>query len=243
MTLDLHTQGFLDALGRIDARKKREMQPYYQDDLITLYHGDCLEITTWLNADVLVTDPPYGQAYKSRMNRANRTDWHDEIKGDHNTNLRDDAIELWGDDKAALVFGTWKTTKPRKTKQTVVWDKTPCGFMGDLAIPFGTAHEEIYCLGKNGWTGTREASIIKAQMLMSNDADRPDHPTPKPIGLMERLIEKTVGIIADPFAGSGATLIAARNLGRKVIGIELEQRYCDLIVKRVSQSAFDFSKL
>ncbi len=60
---------------------------------------------------------------------------------------------------------------------------------------------------------------------------------------MERLIDKTVGIIADPFAGSGATLIAARNLGRKVIGIEVEQRYCDLIVKRVSQSAFDFSKL
>ena len=219
------------------------MKPYYQDDLITLYHGDCLEITDWLDADVLVTDPPYGQAYKSNMDRGSRTQWHDSIKGDDNTNLRDAALELWGDTKVALVFGTWKVAKPQKTRQTLVWDKTPCGFMGDLAIPFGTAHEEIYCLGKDGWTGTREASIIKAQMLMSNDADRPNHPTPKPVGLMERLLDKTLGIVADPFAGSGATLIAARNLGRQVIGIELEEKYCELIAKRASQSAFDFSNL
>lgn len=224
-------------------QEKREMKPYYQDDLITLYYGDCLEITDWLDADVLVTDPPYGQAYKSNMNRGNRTDWHDSIKGDESTDLRDNALTLWGNDKAALVFGTWKVSKPSKTRQTVVWDKTPCGFMGDLAIPFGTAHEEIYCLGKDGWTGTREASVIKAQMLMSNDADRPDHPTPKPVGLMERLVDKTLGTVADPFAGSGATLIAARNLGRQVIGIELEEKYCELIAKRASQSAFDFSNL
>ena len=165
------------------------------------------------------------------------------IKGDDNTNLRDTALGLWGDSKVALVFGTWKVAKPQKTRQTLVWDKTPCGFMGDLAIPFGTAHEEIYCLGKDGWTGTREASIIKAQMLMSNDADRPNHPTPKPVGLMERLLDKTLGTVADPFAGSGATLIAARNLGRQVIGVELEEKYCELIAKRASQSAFDFSNL
>lgn len=216
------------------------MKPYYQDDWVTLYHGDCLEITDWLNADVLVTDPPYGQNYKSNMNRGNRQNWHEVIKGDDDVAVRDNALALWGDEKAGLVFGTWKVEKPKQTKQTVIWDKTPCGFMGDLSIPFGSAHEEIYCIGKNGWTGTRESSIINVQMLMSGDANRPDHPTPKPVGLMERLIGKTEGVIADPFAGSGATLLAARNLGRKVIGIELEERYCDLIANRLSQQVFVF---
>lgn len=214
--------------------------PYYQDELVTLYHGDALEITEWLDADVLVTDPPYGQAYKSNMDRGSRQNWHEEIKGDKDIEVRDKAIKLWPKNKTALVFGTWKTTKPIDTKQVIIWDKTPCGFMGDLSIPFGNAHEEIYCLGKDGWTGRREASIVKAQMLMSADANRPNHPTPKPVGLMEKLISKTLGTIADPFAGSGATLLAARNLGRKVIGVELEEKYCELIANRLSQSAFDF---
>lgn len=219
------------------------VKPYYQDDLVTLYHGDCLQITEWLEADVLITDPPYGQAYKSNMDRGSRTEWHDEISGDQTTDLRDDALNMWGSEKAGLVFGTWKTSRPHLTKQVVIWDKTPCGFMGDLQIPFGNAHEEIYCIGNAGWFGTREASIIRAQMLMSNDKSRPNHPTPKPVGLMEKLVAKTLGVIADPFAGSGATLIAARNLGRKVIGVELEEKYCELIVSRLSQQVFDLGGL
>ena len=214
--------------------------PYYQDNFVTLYHGDCLEITDWLEADVLVTDPPYGQSYKSNMDRGSRTDWHDPIQGDGDVKVRDEALKLWESEKAALVFGTWKVQKPESTRQTVIWDKTPCGYMGDLSIPFGSAHEEIYCLGKKGWTGKRDASIINAQMLMSNNSNRPDHPTPKPIGLMEKLISKTLGTIADPFAGSGSTLLAARNLGRQVIGVEMEEKYCEVIAKRMQQQSFDF---
>ncbi len=219
------------------------MKPYYQDDYVTLYHGDCLEQTQWLDADVLVTDPPYGMSYKSGMDRGNRKEWHDKINGDDSPELRDNALSLWDGNKAAIVFGTWRIPRPEKTKQLVIWDKSPCGFMGDLSIPFGPTHEDIYLLGTVGWTGTREPSIINAQMLMSGDKNRPNHPTPKPVGLMEKLVSKTLGIVADPFAGSGATLIAARNLGRKAIGVELEEKYCEIIATRLSQQAFNFEEM
>lgn len=219
------------------------MSIYFEDELVTLHHADCLEETQWLEADVLVTDPPYGISYKSGMDRGSRTNWHETISGDDSPELRDAALKLWGDERAAIVFGTWRVERPLKTKQLVIWDKSPCGFMGDLSIPFGPTHEDIYLLGKQGWTGTREPSVINAQMLMSGDKSRPDHPTPKPVGLMEKLVSKTVGIIADQFAGSGATLVAARNLGRKAIGVELEERYCEVIAKRLSQQAFNFEEL
>jgi len=112
--------------------------------------------------------------------------------------------------------------------------------MGDVSIPWGPTDEEIYVLG-SGFVGKRESNVIRAQTLMSSDSRRPDHPTPKPVALMEALIAKCPpGVIADPFAGSGATLIAARNLGRRAIGVELEERYCEVIVNRLAQQAFDF---
>ena len=206
------------------------MHLYFQNDLVTLYHGDCLEITEWLEADVLVTDPPYGMSYKSGW--TDRT----QIANDQTVEARDEALLAWGS-KPALVFGTWRVEKPKGTRNVLIWSKGEDPGMGDLSMPWGLSHEEIYVLGK-GFIGQRESSVLKANKPPV--ANRPDHPTPKPIGLMEKLIAKTTGMIADPFAGSGATLIAARNLGRKVIGVELEEKYCEIIATRLSQEAFVF---
>ena len=215
------------------------MSIYYQDDSVTLYHGDCLtEHREWLDADVLVTDPPYGMSYYSGRRKAG-----DRISGDDALSVRDGALVAWGE-RPALSFGTWKQPRPQGVRQLVVWDKrSGAGFSGDLNMPWADITEEIYVLGY-GWTGGRVPAIYSIPTLPSQSSERWGHPTPKPVPLMEALIEKCPpGVVADPFAGSGATLIAARNLGRKAIGVELEERYCEIIAKRLSQGAFDFTAL
>lgn len=215
-------------------------EPYYQDELVTLYHGDCLEADEWLAADVLVTDPPYGMAYTGFGGRSywNDASKHAPIAGDSSAKVRDAALAAWCG-KPAIVFGTWRVERPAATKALVVWHKVNAGGMGDLTIPWLPTHEEIYILG-SGFVGKRSDAVLSYPPLNSADRSRPDHPTPKPLALMERLIETTVGTIADPFSGSGSTLLAARNLGRRVIGVEVEERYCELIAKRLAQDVLDF---
>lgn len=227
------------------------MKPYYEDESVTLYHGDFREITAWLEADVLVTDPPYGMSYESNINRDKRNAKVGRpIAGDTDLTARTDCLEMWGT-KPALVFGTWRTAKPDGTKVTLTWDKGVSPGMGDLTLPWGLSTEEIYVLGawppitpggraSTGGTPSRGPSVLRVDTINSAAKDRPDHPTPKPVPLMAQLIAKTVGIIAEPFAGSGSTLVAAKHLGRKAIGVEIEERYCEVIAKRLAQGVLDF---
>lgn len=183
------------------------MKPYYQDELVTLYHGDCLEIDAWLAADVLVTDPPYGMSYSGFGGRR-------------------------GENRPAICFGRWSEPRPRSTRQVLIWDKSDNGpGMGALDLPWGPSFEEVYVIGK-GYLGKRSGSVLRVPGYTSGASDRPVHPTPKPVGLIERC---PPGVIADPFAGSGATLVAARNLGRQVIGVKLEEKYCAVIARRLEQ--------
>lgn len=217
------------------------MSLYYQDDFVTLYHGDCLsEHDEWRSADVLVTDPPYGMAYESNMQRNKKIAKQGRpVANDKTTDVRDAVLSAWGD-KPSISFGRWDIERPSRTHTRLIWDKGNTVGMGDLSIPWGRSEEEIYIAGK-GFTGKREGNVLRAQMLMSGDANRPDHPTPKPIGLMELLVGKCPpGTIADPFAGSGATLVAAKNLRRQAVGVELEERYCEIIAKRCAQDVLDF---
>lgn len=220
------------------------MKPYYQDEHVTLYHGDCLELADmWTGADVLVTDPPYGMGYTGfggRKGEPRRSTGPLNIAGDSDLTARDTVLTVWGD-RAAVVFGRWTHPRPAGTRARLIWDKRGGPGMGDLKMPWGNGEEEIYILG-NGFTGARRSNVIASQTLMSGDANRPDHPTPKPVGLMEHLISYSPpGVVADPFAGSGSTLVAARNLGRKAIGVELEERYCEIIAKRLAQGALDLN--
>ena len=223
------------------------MAIYYQDDHVTLYHGDSLtEHREWLDADVLVTDPPYGidwpqnAMHYSKDVKATKS----VVQGDRDLIGRDTALELWGH-KPAIVFGVWRKERPKDVQHRLIWHKKNAR-AGMCAAPWVSSDEEIYILGK-GFTGKPFGTVYvtsEARSGTSGLSVTTGHPTPKPVGLMERLIEKCPpGIIADPFAGSGSTLMAAKNLGRKVIGVELEERYCEIIAKRCAQDVFDFGAI
>lgn len=103
-----------------------------------------------------------------------------------------------------------------------------------MTMPWGNSDEEIYVLGK-GWAGKRGSNVLTYPKPPVGN--RPDHPTPKPVPLMERLLEacSPEWVVIDPFAGSGSTLRAAKNLGRRAIGVEIEERYCEIVANRLSQ--------
>jgi DNA modification methylase len=216
------------------------VEPYYADDMVTLYLGDCLERTEWLTADVLVTDPPYGidghlsAGWKGRKPNG----WHrtnEKPEWDRTLDARNSALALWGHRPAAVFASPKRIDDPAPFREVpLIWDKENVG-MGDVDFPWGPSYELIYVSGK-GWTGRREGAILRNGAHSPQKASEVGHPTPKPVGLMERLIAKApAGVIADPFAGGGATLVAARNQGRRVIGVEIEERYCEIIAKRLAQ--------
>lgn len=225
------------------------MSIYYQDDQVTLYHGDALtEHRKWLAADALVTDPPYGVEWTGHKGSYRKTGEfvvidHKPISGDHDAAARDKVLDLWGR-RPAVVFGSWRTPRPKSTKHRLIWHKKGQA-PGPLNAAFMLQDEEIYILGD----GFRKSSpplrsVIATTEARSVEAMTISHPTPKPIGLMETLIDRCPeGVIADPFAGSGSTLVAARNLGRKAVGVEIDESYCEIAAMRLSQGAFDFSAL
>jgi site-specific DNA-methyltransferase (adenine-specific) len=212
------------------------MNPYYADESVTLYHGDCREVTAWLDADVLVTDPPYGIDYHSNQRRQTLAR---SIAGDKDARARDDVLFYWGD-RPALVFGTWRIPRPAATRALLVWDTKGALGMGAMDLPWKPAHQEIYVLGK-GFKGRRDSDVLTVAPVQSLGYNGREHPHEKPVTLMKQLIAKCPpGTVADPFAGSGSTLVAAKQLGRKAIGVELEDRYCEIIAKRLAQGVLDF---
>lgn len=214
----------------------RSMKPYYQDDHATIYNGDARDV---LNGPfisehdwVVVTDPPYGVGYVSNMARTGPSK---PIAGDQNTQVRDKVLTLCGS-SPMLIFGSWKQPRPRHIRHVLIWNKTGVGpLMGDLSCTWGPCHEEIYVIGE-GWTGKRRSNVYSVDGLPAGAKERPNHPTPKPLPLMRQLIERCPeGVILDPFMGSGTTLRAAKDLNRRSIGIEIDEKYCEIAARRLAQ--------
>jgi DNA modification methylase len=209
---------------------------YYEDDACTIYHGDCRELLPTLTADVLVTDPPYGFDYTTGRPRAEGN--ARSIRNDHDVSIRSAVLDWWADRGPALVFGSWRVPKPAGTKGVLVWDKGGALGMGDLSMPWKFDHEDIYVLG-SGFVGRRDCGSVLRHPPVQSVARA--HPNEKPVGLMSALLAKCPpGTVLDPCMGVGSVLRAAKARGRHSIGIEIEERYCEVAAKRLAQEVLDF---
>jgi len=208
-------------------------EPYYRDDLVTLYHGDCAEILPGLGAfDLLLTDPPYGIADVWKGGSG-----HGWAKAQSDTESRNE----WD-----------KTTPSRevmdlaraKAKDSVIWG----GNYFDLPVSRGwlvwNKPERNFTLAEAELAWTSRDMVIRVGDFHRSDTGR-FHPTQKPLGLMQWClgIFPEAKTVLDPFAGSGTTLRAAKDLGIRAVGIEIDEGYCERIVKRLSQQAFDFGAI
>lgn len=244
------------------------MNPYYSDDQVQLFVGDCREVLPALDvtADLIIADPPFEET--------------------------EQAWDRWPDgwlDVAATVtsslwcfgsmrmffehltdFATWKPS------QDVIWEKT-CG-TSMRTDRFGRIHESVIHWYRGRWSdlyvapqrekhygpdkGTKRnpgsrmghwghvrpgdvlnhddgTRLVRSVLRAPNLRGRGIHPTEKPVGILQPLIEYACppgGLVVDPFAGSGSTLEAARLTGRRAIGIEISEEYCNRAAERLSQA-------
>lgn len=206
--------------------------PYYEADGITIYCGDCREILPGIEADVMVTDPPYGISYSSGYEGALPRS----VVGDGDTALRDWALAAWSPGPMAC-FAAWHQRPPWRPRGCLVWDKGDAAGMGDLDLPWRPNFELVWIFG-HGWAGYRGSSVLRGRTIptWNSGPARRVHPTEKPMDVLTQIIEKApLGAVLDPFMGSGTTLVAAKLLGRRAIGIEIEERYCEVAVQRLAQ--------
>ena len=226
------------------------MKPYYQDSYVAIYHGNCFDIMPQLSGfDAVITDPPYmfgaasvsGTA-NSKVSRfsdlLNQSFFYREIIEVSRRCLnRSSAIWMFINWRSLPVIMKAAVESGAHIESMLVWDKEwigPGGSVGlrpsyEMAalIPFGDfalPNRGLPDIWRSKW------SSIKPN----------GHPSEKPESLLSRMVQETPGIVLDPFLGSGTTLSAARKLGRKAVGIEAEERYCEIAAGRCAQcSIFD----
>jgi DNA modification methylase len=206
------------------------VKPYYEHAGIAIYHGDC---DIWLRehweqptiADLLLTDPPYGLNYASDVIGHGRT-WGQHERGEWDALTASTAVLndficcaaesiIWG--------GNYYALPPSRC--WLVWHKPDAPpTMSDCEL---------------AWTSLRRPAQVMAWSIAATNAERCGHPTQKPESVMRWCLSLApeAQTVLDPFMGSGTTLVAAKRLGRKAIGIEREERYCEIAAKRLAQEA------
>jgi DNA modification methylase len=230
-----------------DTRRPAVAEPYYQDDSVTLYHGDCREIDLPARSvDLLIADPPYGINWKSRGQ-------HERIHGDRDNEWVKEAMRH--NLKALRIHRHFYVFGPDVVSDLTVcpsveliWDKGRMGASGSADIPWSPGHERItfamyspFKSHRNTGAGAvrlRRSSVLKIPK-QNNGRGSLTHPNEKPVELIRVMVEASSQFdetVFDPFAGSGSTLVAALLEGRKAIGIEMDEKYCEVIATRAQEA-------
>ena len=214
---------------------------YYSDKRVAIAHGDCKEVLPQLKAksvDLILTDPPYGIKYHSRY-YIGRNPFEPIIGDDHYP------IEILPElrritRKAIFMFCRWdKLVEIGPPKSFIAMIKNNWT-AGDLKGGFGRQWEGILFYPCEDFQfNTRLPDVIDCRRVLPNALL---HPTQKPEYPCRLLIQECSlpgDIILDPFLGSGTTLVCAKTLGRRAIGIEIEERYCEIAANRCSQEVME----
>lgn len=194
------------------------MKEYYSHGGITIYHGDCRDVLPWITADVMLTDPPYG---------VGKAEFDKEF--------------LLPPFVPAAILGLMPGTV-----NIAACPQSICGLEYRWTLSaYLTNGMTRGALGFSNWIAclvyTRKGVSIygqrqDAKAFTVGREPKPDHPSPKPLNVTLWLLSCLPGeLTLDPFMGSGTTLVAAQRLGRRAIGIEIEERWCELAARRLSQ--------
>jgi site-specific DNA-methyltransferase (adenine-specific) len=232
------------------------MKPYYQDEAVTIYHGDCREVLAEVSASVLVTDPPYGIGLVRKT-----SDFRGSRHFDAGVSL--EATTLY-DDEPERIAGIIAEAVPLALSRccgrgvvfcgpAMLWNYPKPAAVGAVYLPNGAGRcawgfqcfQPILFYGKDPWMAAGKGSRPNSFKTEQPNTEKFDHPCPKPVKWMTWAITRgsllESDTILDPFMGSGTTLRAAKDLGRKAIGIEIEERYCEIAAKRMAQEVLAFA--
>ncbi len=231
------------------------MDPYYTDDMVTLYHGDALDVMSHLAPTInqsgrfnaVVTDPPYMIGSLSAGNIGTKTGtWADMMNASlWFASWYRLAWDMLRDDGCFWTFLNWRSL-PVCMKAAndarfgfvsmAVWDKQWIGPGGSQGL---RPSYELVALAAKADFAIPDRGIADIIKHKTGGHKPTGHPAEKPVALIERLLDISAidagGHILDPFAGSGTTGVAARALGVRSTLIEADERYCELITERLSQ--------
>jgi DNA modification methylase len=221
--------------------------PYFQDEYVTIYHGDCRDILPTVTADaVVVSDPPYNVGY-------HYDGYSDSLSSDEYLTLLQTVMRMpsvmlhYPESIAAFCARTgWAPTEcvswvyhantPRQWRQ-IAWFGATVDF-ARVTQPYMNPHDKrVMALMAAGKMRSLYDWWHIEQVKNVSD-EKTEHPCQIPVAVMERVLGITPhpSTVLDPFMGSGTTLVAAKRLGRRAIGIELNQAYCDIAIRRLAQS-------
>jgi len=211
------------------------VKPYYEKDGITIFHGDCRDILPSLpKVDLVLTDPPYGinfiHGHEPNNKNASRFNGvkvaGDDVPFDPEFLLGFDQVCLWG-------ANHYYEKLPGKVGRWLVWDKR-CG----LSVNDGSCCEMAWAKGTGGKADRMFRHLWDGYNKDSERGIPRAHPTQKPVPVMSWCIGfyPKSDTILDPFIGSGTTLVAAKMLNRKAIGIEIEEKYCEIAARRLENT-------
>jgi site-specific DNA-methyltransferase (adenine-specific) len=210
------------------------LTPYYADDLVTLYNADCREIAPALDpVDLLLTDPPYGIAGVWKGGSSGKHGWGkagaDAVarnEWDHETPDADTFALLLAKARHAVIWGGNYFPLPL-SRGWLVWNKP----------------ERNFTLAEAELAWTNRDAVIRVRDLPRSDVGR-EHPTQKPLSLMRWCLTffPDAKTVLDPFSGSGTTLRAAKDMGLRAVGVEIDERYCEMAARRLSQEVLTFEE-